>query len=73
MLLFVALEARLTQAYHNPAWLYVAPVGVFMWLQRIWFLSHRMELHDDPIVFALKDSFSYLIGAGIALAFLLAL
>ncbi|MHC2303327.1 UbiA family prenyltransferase [Rhizobium mongolense] len=73
MLLFVALEARLTQAYHNPAWLYVAPAGLFIWLQRIWLLSHRMDLHDDPIVFALKDKTSFLIGAIIALAFALAL
>ncbi|BAB54997.1 nodulation protein; NoeC (plasmid) [Mesorhizobium japonicum MAFF 303099] len=72
MLLFIALEARATQEYHNPAWLYVAPAGVFMWLQRIWLLSHRMGLHDDPIVFALKDKTSLLIGAIIALAFALA-
>ncbi|TCU31322.1 UbiA family prenyltransferase [Rhizobium azibense] len=73
MLLFVGLEARVTQAYHHPAWLYVAPAGVFIWLQRIWFLSHRMDLHEDPIVFALKDKASYLIGAFVALAFALAL
>ena len=73
MLLFIALEANVTQVYHNPAWLYVAPAGVFIWLQRIWLLSHRMDLHDDPIVFALKDKTSYLIGAIIAFAFALAL
>ncbi|UVK48306.1 UbiA family prenyltransferase (plasmid) [Mesorhizobium sp. AR07] len=73
MLLFVALETRGPQAYHNPAWLYVAPAGVFMWLQRIWLLSHRMDLHDDPIVFALKDKTSLLIGAIITMAFALAL
>ena len=73
MLLFIALEARVPQAYHNPAWLYVAPAGVFIWLQRIWLLSHRMDLHDDPVVFALRDKTSLLIGAIIALAFALAL
>lgn len=73
MLLFVALEARVTEAYHNPVWLFVAPAGIFIWLQRIWILSHRMDLHDDPVVFALKDKISYLIGAFIALAFALAL
>lgn len=72
MLLFIALEVRLPQAYHNPAWLYVAPAGVFIWLQRVWLLSHRMELHDDPVVFALRDRTSLLIGAIIALAFVVA-
>lgn len=32
-----------------------------------------MELDDDPIVFALKDKQSYLLGAIIAAGFLLAL
>ncbi len=73
MLLFLALDARVTQVYHNPAWLYVAPAGVFIWLQRIWLASHRMDLHDDPIVFALKDKTSLFIGAIVALAFALAL
>ncbi|WP_034817249.1 UbiA family prenyltransferase [Ensifer sp. BR816] len=73
MLLFIALEARGTQAYEHPEWLYVAPAGVFIWLQRIWLLSHRMDLHDDPIVFALTDKTSLFIGAVIVLAFRLAL
>ncbi|CCM80202.1 MULTISPECIES: UbiA family prenyltransferase [Rhizobium] len=73
MLLFIALEAQGTQAYGEPEWLYVAPAGVFIWLQRIWLLSHRMDLHDDPIVFALRDRISLFIGAIIALAFALGL
>lgn len=73
MLIFVALDPSVTEAYHNSVLLFVAPVGVFVWLQRIWILSHRMHLHDDPVVFALKDKISYLIGACIALAFALAL
>ncbi|WP_373414940.1 UbiA family prenyltransferase [Ensifer aridi] len=73
MLLFLALEPRVTQLYHNPAWLYVAPLGVSIWLQRIWLLSHRMELHDDPIVFALNDKTSWFVGALIASAFVMAM
>ncbi|OHV78933.1 hypothetical protein LCM4579_24610 [Ensifer sp. LCM 4579] len=73
MLLFLALEPRVTQLYHNPAWLYVAPLAVFIWLQRIWLLSHRMELHEDPIFFALNDKTSWFIGAIIALAFVMAM
>ncbi|MER9833016.1 UbiA family prenyltransferase [Mesorhizobium sp. M0134] len=73
MLIFVVLDPRVAEAYHNSVWLFVAPAGIFIWLQRIWILSHRMELHDDPVAFALKDKTSYLIGACIALAFVLAL
>ncbi|MBA1143840.1 UbiA family prenyltransferase [Mesorhizobium neociceri] len=73
MLIFVALDPRVTETYRNSVWLFVAPAGMFVWLQRIWILSHRMRLHDDPVVFALKDKTSYLIGFCIALAFALAL
>ena len=73
MLLFIALEAGESGGYSYPAWLYAAPGGVFLWTQRIWILSHRMQLHDDPIVFALKDRVSYLIGALVAVGFILAL
>ncbi len=73
MLLFVAEAAGQSGAYQSPHWLYVAPACVFLWVQRIWLLSHRMELDDDPIVFALKDRQSYVLGAIIAVGFVLAL
>jgi 4-hydroxybenzoate polyprenyltransferase len=73
MLLFVAESAAQSGVYTAPQWLYVAPACVFLWVQRIWLLSHRMELEDDPVVFALKDPQSYFLGAIIAVAFVLAL
>lgn len=32
------------------------------WISRAWLLAHRGQLHDDPIVFALKDRVSYYVG-----------
>ena len=43
---------------------------MMVWMMRIWLLSHRMELDDDPVIFALKDPASLLLGLGVALAFL---
>ena len=45
--------------YQNPwvLWL-VVPVMMF-WILRVWFLAFRGELHDDPIVFAIRDKVSY--------------
>lgn len=71
MMLFVAESAP--QNYHTPSWLYVAPACVFLWVQRIWLLSHRMELDDDPVNFALRDKISYFLGAIIICSFMLAL
>jgi len=42
--------------------LLVCPLLLF-WISRVWLIAHRGQMHDDPIVFALKDRVSYLIGA----------
>ena len=31
------------------------------WISRIWLKTHRGLMHDDPIVFALKDGVSIMI------------
>jgi 4-hydroxybenzoate polyprenyltransferase len=33
------------------------------WIIRIWFLAARNEMHDDPVLFAVKDKISLLAGA----------
>jgi 4-hydroxybenzoate polyprenyltransferase/phosphoserine phosphatase len=73
MLLFIALDAGSANTYSKPVWLYLAPAGMFLWTQRIWLLSHRMELNDDPIIFAIRDRVSYLIGLLILSGVILAL
>ncbi len=40
---------------------------------RIWLLSNRMLLHDDPVVFALRDRISLALGFAVAVCFYLAL
>jgi len=46
------------------------PVMVF-WVSWIWMCAHRGEMHDDPLVFAIKDRASLF--AGLVFAVLLAL
>lgn len=38
------------------------------WLMRIWFLAHRKELNDDPVLFAVKDKISLVLGVIISIA-----
>ena len=47
---------------HPMVLLLVCPLLLF-WISRVWLIAHRGQMHDDPIVFALKDRVSYLIGA----------
>lgn len=69
MLLYLADDAAPSGFYRAASYLYAVPVLMALWLMRIWLLSHRTELHDDPVVFALKDKVSLLYGFGIACAF----
>ena len=73
MILFVKEQTAGSVAYASPAWLYVAPAMVTLWVMRIWLLSHRTELDDDPVAFALRDRISYLLGAVVLVGFILAI
>jgi 4-hydroxybenzoate polyprenyltransferase len=73
MLLYMTNDAAPSGFYHHPGLLYVIPALLTLWLMRIWLLSHRMELHDDPVVFALRDRVSLSLGLAVALSFYLAL
>ena len=73
MLLYLTNDAAPSGFYGYPGWLYAVPALMMVWLMRIWLLSNRMELDDDPVIFALKDRASLLLGFGVALSFLMAL
>jgi hypothetical protein len=73
MLLYLTNDAMPSGFYDNAKWLYAIPALVMMWLMRIWLLSNRMQLDDDPVVFALKDRTSLLLGLLAAVAFVMAL
>lgn len=55
--------------YANPQWLWLICPLVLFWISRVWLLAHRGELHDDPVVFAVRDRVSHAVGL-IALALL---
>ena len=47
--------------------LFICPLLLY-WVSRIWVLAARGQIDDDPVLFALKDKVSYLVG-GIACFF----
>jgi 4-hydroxybenzoate polyprenyltransferase/phosphoserine phosphatase len=53
-------ETALLYQHTNRLWLAV-PV-LLLWLSRVWMLASRGEMHDDPVVFAITDKRSLLIG-----------
>lgn len=50
---------------------FVCPVLLF-WISHMWFSAHRGRMHDDPIVFAVKDAVSLVSASALALLFYLA-
>lgn len=56
--------------YHTPQLIWCAvPVHLF-WISRVWLKAHRGQMHDDPLLFALRDKTSLLAGAVFALVLL---
>ena len=49
--------------YEKPMLLLLICPLLLYWISRIWMLAHRGQMHDDPIVFTLKDRVSYVVGA----------
>jgi 4-hydroxybenzoate polyprenyltransferase len=42
--------------YSTPMVLWMLCPLLLFWISRVWLLAHRGEMHDDPVVFALKDN-----------------
>jgi 4-hydroxybenzoate polyprenyltransferase len=59
--------------YHKPTLLWLIVPFMILWLSRVWLLASRGELNEDPVVFALTDKMSLLIGAAVTVIALLAL
>jgi 4-hydroxybenzoate polyprenyltransferase len=72
LVLFLIFDAFQRDIYTNPDWLWLFPIIIFLWIGRIWLISQRGELNDDPVIFALKDRQSLVLGAAMGLAFVLA-
>jgi len=64
---------EVAQLYSNPTVLWLVCPVLLYWITRIWFLAQRGAVHEDPVVFAIKDKISYLTGLLCLLFILLAI
>lgn len=58
--------------YSNPLWLWLVSLLLLYWVSRLWMKTHRGEVHDDPVVFAMRDWQSLMVVALAAGCFTLA-
>ncbi len=70
--MYLTAEAFRAGFYSAPNFLWAAPLVLFLWLGRIWLLSQRGELDDDPVAFAMRDRVSLALGGVLGMAFLVA-
>lgn len=54
--------------YTSPQLLWLAAIGLVYWLARLWIKTSRGDMHDDPIIYAIKDSGGRIALAGIIVA-----
>lgn len=72
VLAFYIQDPQTANLYSRPALIWLACPLLLLWISRIWLITHRGNMHDDPIVFAVRDRVSLMIGAVFGLTFLLA-
>ena len=58
--------------YARPKLIWCAVPLMLFWVSWVWMKAHRGEMHDDPIIFAIKDKASLAVAAIIAISFLIA-
>jgi 4-hydroxybenzoate polyprenyltransferase len=54
---------EVTELYQRPLRLLLICPLMLYWISRMWMMAHRGQMHEDPVVFALRDRVSYLVGA----------
>jgi 4-hydroxybenzoate polyprenyltransferase len=56
---FYINNAKVQALYHHPAVLWLVSPILLYWTSRIWLITHRGGMHDDPVVFTAKDKGSW--------------
>lgn len=58
--LYVNSEA-VTELYRQPELIWLLCPLLLYWMARVWLLTGRGEMHDDPVVFAIRDRASHVL------------
>mgnify|MGYP006165548637 FL=1 len=58
--------------YTHPKYMWLLVPIMLYWISRVWMLTHRGKMHDDPLVYALKDPASLATGLAAAITLVMA-
>lgn len=65
-------DDKTSQMYSHPELIWLACPLLMFWISRVWLIARRGWMHEDPIVFALKDRVSRILAMFLILIVLLA-
>lgn len=65
-------DAKTTELYVTPHIIWLACPLLLFWVTRVWMLTHRGQMNEDPVVFAIRDRTSQMIGAAFLMMFWIA-
>lgn len=66
-------DLQASTLYAQPDWLWFVAVAVLYWISRMWLLTYRREMNEDPVLFAIHDRNSYVVTLFVAISLYLAL
>jgi hypothetical protein len=53
---------KVSALYHQPFLLWLICPLLLYWISRMWLITYRGLMDDDPVVFAMMDKGSYIVG-----------
>jgi 4-hydroxybenzoate polyprenyltransferase/phosphoserine phosphatase len=65
-------DSHTATLYAGPQFIWLACPLLLFWVSRAWLITHRGQMPDDPIVFAMKDGVSWTVAALFTVVFVLA-
>lgn len=71
VLAFYLNSDAVVKLYHSPEFMWTAVPVMLFWISWVWMKAHRGLMHDDPLIFAIRDKAS--LYAGVAFVAVLAI
>jgi 4-hydroxybenzoate polyprenyltransferase len=62
VLAFYVNDKNTSVLYSHPKLIWLACPLLLLWIMHAWLVAYRGHMHDDPVVFALRDRLSLMIG-----------
>ena len=59
--------------YTHPQLLWLICPLILYWVSRAWLIARRGEMHDDPVIFAIRDKASYAVAIASAIVIIFAM